>query len=433
MNDHEPLPMMTPAAADPYAGGLRAWAEGHSLMRESPDITKIAPALVRVQAGIANPPRNRAVQVRTKDGAYTIRYATLDKILDLLRGPLAENGLCLLQPIASNARGPVLLTRLLHESGQWMECEIALPPLGSNTQGFGSVVTYIRRYSVSAMLNIAADEDDDANRAAGNHYRDVPARGSQQRRQDPARGGQAQAGGGPDEIGEVVGEAVARVLVNRARLAESVGEGHALLDDWTRRMAVLEQLRGTKAWDALERELGAGLKRSLGTEPAAAFVAALRAATEDHILAIQQHWEGRWAETLAAMQAEAPATYALLRRHVAAQIARVRGGPAAPAPSSSPAAPGDPPSDPRPGDEPAHHGLQLLDHAGARLAGNLTPLQFARGYAEAWRQTEPELRREFARRNLQAFDAAAKHPEAREILNRAADQADRDQNPGGGA
>ena len=77
------------------------------------------------------------------------------------------------------------MTRLLHESGQWMECEIPLPTLGDSLQDFGSAVSYVRRYAVSAMLNITADEDDDGNTAAGNHVADAPRHA--EGRRGPAR------------------------------------------------------------------------------------------------------------------------------------------------------------------------------------------------------------------------------------------------------
>ncbi len=176
------------------------------------------------------------------------------------------------------------------------------------------------------MLNISADEDDDANRAAGNHYADVaPAAGAAPRK-ERSRAGAAQLRGeavpatapsSPVGVTKTTPEDAARALVNRARVAESVDDGHALLDAWQRDMALIETLRGTKPWEALERELGAGLRRSLGVDPAAAFVAALRASDPQQVTVLQQHWEGKWADTLAAMQQEAPATYALLRRHVA--------------------------------------------------------------------------------------------------------------------
>ena len=170
---------------------LRAYSDHASKLRESSDIAKLAHALVQAQKVLANPPRNREVEVRTKTGGkYTFRYATLDQIMDAARPALGEAGLCVLQPIVSTEKGPVLVTRLVHESGQWMECEIPLPRLGEDLQGFGSAVTYVRRYAVSAMLNITADEDDDGNTAAGNHVADAP------RRDDGRAGTTARAGRG---------------------------------------------------------------------------------------------------------------------------------------------------------------------------------------------------------------------------------------------
>ena len=384
-----------PASTSPV--DPRAYADRTSKMRESADIAKIAPALVRAQGAMENPPRNRAVQVRTQAGAYTFRYATLDKITEVTRRALAENGLCVLQPIVSTEKGPALVTRLLHESGQWMECEILMPPLGTNPQAFGSAVTYLRRYSVSAMLNLAADEDDDADRAEGNHVQDVPPR------KDRASGAGADRGRGRmrDGTGEAaprtgdggtedptrVGEASALPdLIERARAAVSVDDGHALLEAYRREAGALEPLRGSKAWEALEREVGAGLKRTLGTDPAAAFVAALRAVTESQMAALQRLWDGKWAETLSAMQREAPATYALLRRHVAAQIARVRGtdeSPGLPAPDEMPA-----------------FEARLRDRTGEVASDPFTdPVAFARAYADAWQAAFPPDRPALARHN----------------------------------
>lgn len=422
----------TQESGEPQMSGmvnLRAYCDHNSKMRESNDIAQIAPALVRAQAAMENPLRNRSVQVRTQAGSYQFRYATLDRITDMTRRVLAENGLCILQPIVSTERGPALVTRLLHESGQWMECEVALPPLGQNPQAFGSVVTYVRRYAISAMLNIAPDEDDDANRAAGNHYADVAPRRERGRAAAAEERGRAGAADQPAEIGEVVGEAVARVLLNRARLAEGVEEGHALLEDWTRRMAVLEQLRGTRAWEALERELGAGLKRSLGTEPAAAFVAALRATEPQHVTALQQHWEGKWSETLAAMQQEVPATFALLRRHVAAQIARVRAAAGEPVP-----VPRTPAAESRArGGERAEQpgGLVLRSAEGELLSDPIAdPVAFARAYAEAWHAAAPEARSSLARQNVKALGQVARHAAARAVLDRLGAEAGAEQAAG---
>ena len=397
-----------PAPAQMSTVDLRAYVDHNSKMRESADISKIAPALVRAQGAMENPPRNRSVQVRTQAGSYTFRYATLDKITDMTRQALAENGLCVLQPIVSTERGPALVTRLLHESGQWMECEVLLPGLGNNPQAFGSAVTYVRRYSVCALLNISADEDDDANRAAGNHYADVAAaprvaRPRAQARVTPegvlAHDDRSRPASREDAAAPASAEDVARTLVDRARVAESVEDGHALLDAWQRDLGQVEPLRGSKPWEALERELGAGLRRSLGVDPAAAFVAALRAPDAQQVAALQQHWEGKWADTLSAMQQEAPATYALLRRHVAAQIARVR------AASSGDAA------------APAFEAY-LRDETGEVASDPIADAaEFARTYADLWHATDVDARRALARHNAKALGQAAQSAAARDVLN----------------
>ena len=54
-------------------------------------------------------------------------------------------------------------------------------------------------------------------------------------------------------------------------------------------------------------------------------IAALRAADAQQAATVQGHWDGKWAETLSAMQRKAPAIHALLQQHVAAQAERVRG------------------------------------------------------------------------------------------------------------
>ena len=415
------------APALPGPATLAAYIAAHSKMRESADIAQIAPALVRAQGAMENPPRNRSVQVRTQAGSYTFRYATLDKITDMIRHALVENGLCLLQPIVGTERGPALVTRLLHESGQWMECEVLLPALGNNPQAFGSAVTYVRRYSVCALLNISADEDDDANRAAGNHYADVapaaaraaakgapnkdraraeraPPRATAASANAPRSALSGDAGAAsptPVDAARALGNELAQALVSRARVAESVEDGHALLEAWQRDAVEVEALRGTKAWEGLERELGTGLKRSLGVDPAAAFIVALRATDPQQVTGLQQHWEGKWADTLSAMQQEAPATYALLRRHVAAQIARVRSLQHA---GDAPAAPA--------------FAAHLRDETGEVASDPITtPLAFAEAYAQLWHATDADTRMALARHNAKALAQTVQDAAACAVLN----------------
>lgn len=89
------------------------------------------------------------------------RYATLASVVDTIRDPLAANGLSYTQTTELREGGLVLVTTLRHSSGQWVASEYPLP-LASKPQDLGSALTYARRYSLSAIVSIAADEDDDA-------------------------------------------------------------------------------------------------------------------------------------------------------------------------------------------------------------------------------------------------------------------------------
>ena len=308
---------------------VHPYASPASKMRESADISKIAPALVNAQAVIENPARNRDVKVTNKDGkSYTFRYATLDAINEATRHVLAENGLCVLQPIVATERGVSLVTRLLHESGQWMECDIPLAPPGPDPKAFGSAVTYLRRYAVSAMLNVSPDEDDDASAATGSHIQDRAPHRDTSQGHAPGRARNARLADarphvltdGRDGAGDPV-----QALTDRARAARSsIEDGQALLDVWHRHAAALEQHRGSTAWQAMERELGKGLQRSLGPILSTAFTTALHANDAEHIAVLRQKWDGEWAKTLRAVEQQAPAIHAALTRHVAAQATRVR-------------------------------------------------------------------------------------------------------------
>lgn len=102
------------------------------------------------------------------------KYADLASVLDAIRKPLAENGLSVTQTTEIREGGFVLVTTLRHASGQWIGSEYPLP-MGAKPQELGSALTYARRYSLSAIACIAADDDDDAEAAqAGGQTASTP-------------------------------------------------------------------------------------------------------------------------------------------------------------------------------------------------------------------------------------------------------------------
>jgi hypothetical protein len=80
---------------------------------------------------------------------------------------LAKHGLAYTQGMAIVDGVQVMFTRIIHQSGQWMEDGgYALNPTKNDPQGMGSAVTYARRYTIGSTLGIITEDDDDGNRAS---------------------------------------------------------------------------------------------------------------------------------------------------------------------------------------------------------------------------------------------------------------------------
>lgn len=144
----------------------------------SQEIDDLVGALALAQGEIKSPERNRTVNVATKaGGAYTFKYATLDHIIEVIRAPLTKNGLWFTQIMKEDQGTFILDTRLMHNSGQWIATQVPLIWDGhGGNQQFGSALTFMRRYALTSLLGIAAEEDDDANSADGNTINQVQDR-----------------------------------------------------------------------------------------------------------------------------------------------------------------------------------------------------------------------------------------------------------------
>ena len=106
-----------------------------------------------------------AVKKDATNPFYKSKYATLDTIWDTIRKPLSENGLSVAQTMNLIDGKSVLETTLYHTSGEWISGTQLVNPVKDDPQGLGSAITYARRYSLSAILGLLSDDDDDANTA----------------------------------------------------------------------------------------------------------------------------------------------------------------------------------------------------------------------------------------------------------------------------
>ena len=127
----------------------------------SPTIGKLATALVKAQAEMP------AAKFDATNPFLKNKYATLGCVIETARPILAKHGLAIMQPIISSRNGDIgIRTMVIHESGEFISSEVYMPIIEqkgvSLAQVAGSIISYLRRYSISSMLGIYADEDTDA-------------------------------------------------------------------------------------------------------------------------------------------------------------------------------------------------------------------------------------------------------------------------------
>ena len=128
-------------------------------MTTSEQVNEIAKALATAQGEMKNAPYN-ATNPHLKN-----KFANLASVRDTTVPALSKHGIAVVQTIVPFDGRAAIATRLIHSSGQWMESLCPLPD-APDMQKLGSAITYARRYSLSAICGIAADEDDDANAAS---------------------------------------------------------------------------------------------------------------------------------------------------------------------------------------------------------------------------------------------------------------------------
>ena len=98
--------------------------------------------------------------------AFKSKYADLAACLEAVDEALLDNGIALIQETFEDATGITVETVFMHESGETLRCgKLHVPASKQDPQGYGSALSYARRYSLMASCGIAA-EDDDGNAAS---------------------------------------------------------------------------------------------------------------------------------------------------------------------------------------------------------------------------------------------------------------------------
>jgi len=116
---------------------------------------QIASALVKAQKAFG-PALKTATNPHFKS-----RYADLAACVEAVIGGLNDNGIALIQRNYLDDAGVTVETVFVHESGEMLECgKLHVPAAKHDPQGYGSALTYARRYSLMAACGIAPEDDD---------------------------------------------------------------------------------------------------------------------------------------------------------------------------------------------------------------------------------------------------------------------------------
>lgn len=137
----------------------------------SESIKEIVGALCKVQLQLKPAIKD------TVNPFHKSKYADLNSVFDSCRELLGLNNLCIFQQLINEGTQLYLTTTLAHSSGEWFK---SIAPIATQTrkvvpntgeviienmtpQQLGSSITYMRRYSISALVGICSDDDDDGN------------------------------------------------------------------------------------------------------------------------------------------------------------------------------------------------------------------------------------------------------------------------------
>lgn len=130
-------------------------------MKTSEQVNEIFTALSKAQGEF---------KVALKDAEnpfFKSSYADFQSVVDAARPALAKHGLGFIQMTRADDKFPlVLVTRIFHTSGQWIEGEYPVRTVKEDPQSLGAATTYSKRYALQAALGVvAANDDDDAEKA----------------------------------------------------------------------------------------------------------------------------------------------------------------------------------------------------------------------------------------------------------------------------
>lgn len=134
-------------------------------MNKSESIVEISKALAKFQGEVKQPLKD------AENPYFQSKYVPLENVVESISSIAPNHGLSFVQWALNDENGRVgVATMLMHESGEFIEFDPVFINAEKQTpQGAGSLITYLKRYSLSAVFGITSDQDDDANESSGNN------------------------------------------------------------------------------------------------------------------------------------------------------------------------------------------------------------------------------------------------------------------------
>lgn len=130
------------------------------MFETSTNTEKLDAALAKIQGEIKPAIKD------SQNPHFRSSYADIAAVWDAIRPALAKYGVNVTQwPIESEDKSQLKIVTRIAISGEWMKATWCLPVSKPDAHGFGSAVTYARRFTLMAALGVAP-EDDDANHAS---------------------------------------------------------------------------------------------------------------------------------------------------------------------------------------------------------------------------------------------------------------------------
>lgn len=125
-------------------------------IQETP-MAELIRLLADAQAEMPNPKKDREGQ----KGYQKYKYATLDKVLDIVKAPLNARGIFITQPTGMTDDGRMRVQTVVFRDGAQMVLDTKPFEYDSDPQEFGKRETYARRYSLLTAFGLAGEDDTD--------------------------------------------------------------------------------------------------------------------------------------------------------------------------------------------------------------------------------------------------------------------------------